>query len=325
MKLGLCTPLYRFLPLEQAMDAVAKTGIKVIELHCGGYPGSDLCNASELLADDGKLAKFLRVFEERGIEIDSLGAHGNPLHPQAEIREQHDADLRDAIRLAERIGLGKVIAFSGCPGGSEQAKYPNWCVIQWPEDYAEVLAWQWEHKVLPYWREIAQFAADRNVKIALEMHPGCVVYNVRTMLALRDAVGPAVGANMDPSHLFWQGVDPVRAILKLGSAVYHVHVKDTAFHPDLFPVHGALDTQSDQDVPNRSWVFRTVGYGHDVLFWKRFFSALQMVGYQGVACIEPEDRLIEADESIQKAITFLSNVVVEQEPAGKDWWLQPED
>jgi sugar phosphate isomerase/epimerase len=324
MKLGVCSTLYRFLPLEQAMDYVVAAGLNVIELACGGYPGYGLCNPAELLADDAKLKKFLKVFEDRGIEINALAAHGNPLHPQAEIREQHQADFRNAILLAEKIGVDKVINFSGCPGDSDEAKHPNWCVIPWPSDYAEVLEWQWKSKVIPYWQEMAQFAADHNVnRVAIELHPGFVVYNVRTMLRLREAAGPVIGANMDPSHLFWQGVDPIRAILALGEAIFHVHLKDTAFNPDLNPVHGVLDPTSVRDIPNRCWIFRTVGYGHDALFWKQFISALQQVGYEDAVCIEHEDRLIGGHEGLQKSLAFLKDTVIKQR-GGQDWWLLPE-
>ena len=234
MKLGVCSSLYRFLPLEQAMDCIADAGFSAVELACGGYLGYGLCDPPALLADDAKLTKFLKVFKGRNIEINGLAVHGNPLHPQAAIRQQHDSDFRNAVLLAERIGLDKIVTFSGCPGDSETAKYPNWAVIAWPTDYAEVLAWQWDTKVIPYWKEAAQFAAEHHVsRIAIEMHPGMVAYNVRSMMRLRDAVGPVIGVNFDPSHLFWQGVDTPRAILELGKAIYHVHLKDIALNPNV--------------------------------------------------------------------------------------------
>jgi sugar phosphate isomerase/epimerase len=212
-----------------------------------------------------------------------------------------------------------VIDFSGCPGDSENSKYPNWSPTAWPPDFPEILKWQWEKKVIPYWTKQAAFAKDHGVRVAIEMHPGFSVYNPETMLRLREAAGPAIGCNFDPSHMFWQGIDPCAAVRKLGDAVFHVHAKDTRLYDLNIKVNGVLDTKPYSDEKHRSWIFRTVGYGHDADFWCDFVSTLQMVGYDDVLSIEHEDSLMSTDEGLSKAAAFLNQFVI-KEKLKEMWW-----
>jgi sugar phosphate isomerase/epimerase len=151
------------------------------------------------------------------------------------------------------------------------------------------------------------------------MHPGFVVYNPRTLLRLRDEIGDTVGANLDPSHLFWQGIDPIEAIRVLGRAIHHVHAKDTAIDPHNVAINGVLDLESYRNVAARSWVFRSVGDGHDLLFWKRFVAALRVAGYDHVLSIEHEDSLASVDEGLERAIRTLRAAVLREQPATM-WW-----
>ena len=154
------------------------------------------------------------------------------------------------------------------------------------------------------------------------MHPGFCVYNVETLLKLRAAVGPEIGANFDPSHLIWQGVDPVAAIRALGKehAIFHFHAKDTKVDKYNTAVNGVLDTKNFSDELNRSWIFRSVGYGNDYAYWKDIVSALRMVGYEGALSIEHEDSLLTPLEGLDKAITFLKEVLVYQPKMTEMWW-----
>jgi len=148
----------------------------------------------------------------------------------------------------------------------------------WPPEYSTLLAWQWQQKVIPYWTEAGRFAEQHGIKLAFEMHPGFVVYNPETLLRLRHAVGPVIGANYDPSHLFWQGIDAVTSIKALTGAIHHVHAKDTALDRQNIAVNGVLDTKPYADIANPAWAFRTVGYGHDQLEWHDINSALRVAG-----------------------------------------------
>ena len=320
MKLGVLTVLFGEQPLETTLDYVRKMGVEMVELGTGNYPGSAHCNPDELLSDDEKLKTFRKKVEDSGLEISALSCHGNPLHPLEEIAKKHREVQRKTILLAEKLGVERIITFSGCPGGSEQARNPNWVTCPWPDDFSRILKWQWDEKVIPYWKEEAKFAEEHGVrKIGLEMHPGFVVYNTETLLKLRDAVGETIGANFDPSHLFWQGIDPIASVRKLGKAIYHVHAKDTRIDDINTSVNGVLDTKSYSDEVNRSWIFRTVGYGHDYEFWKAFVSNLRMVGYDHVLSIEHEDSLMSVNEGFSKAVSFLKEILL-TEKVGEMWW-----
>jgi sugar phosphate isomerase/epimerase len=227
---------------------------------------------------------------------------------------------RQTILLAEKLGVPVVVDFSGCPGDSPHSKWPNWVTCPWPPDYLEILKWQWEEVVTPYWIERGKFAADHGVKIAIEMHPGFVVYSPETMLKLRAIAGPSVGCNYDPSHMFWQGIDPIAAIRVLGDCIYHVHAKDTQIFDCNLPISGVLDTKSYTDERHRAWIFRTCGYGHGESWWRDFVSTLRMFGYDYTLSIEHEDSLLSPEEGLSKAATFLNGLVI-KEKAAAAWWV----
>lgn len=319
MKLGVFAVLFGEKKFEEALDYIVKSGVNAVEIGTGNYPGNAYCHPEELLENDFRRKEFKKAIEKRGLEISALSCHGNPLHPDSNISVAHCKVQRQTIELAERLEVERVITFSGCPGDSDQARYPNWVICPWPNDFSHILEWQWREKVIPFWREEAEFARKHNVKICLEMHPGFVVYNPETLLKLREAAGEVIVANFDPSHLFWQGIDPIAAVRKLGKAIFHVHAKDTGIDPLNTSVNGVLDTKSYRDEINRSWIFRTVGYGHDFQFWKNFVSHLRLVGYDYVLSVEHEDSLMSGNEGFQKAVKFLKEVLILEDRSAMHW------
>ena len=319
MKLGVFTVLFSDKPLPEVLDYIRNLGVEMVELGTGNYPGEAHVPREKLLEDRGEREKFLKEIEDRGLKISALSCHGNPLHPDPEIREEHRKVQRETILLANKLGVEVVITFSGCPGDHEGAKYPNWVTCPWPEDFLAILSYQWDREAIPYWRDEAEFAREQGVKIALEMHPGFLVYNPETLLKLRDACGDNIGANLDPSHLFWQGIDPLKAIRVLEGAIFHVHAKDTRIDSWNTPVNGVLDIKHYSKVKERSWVFRTVGYGHDYGFWKDFVSLLRETGYDYVLSIEHEDSLMSPREGFEKAVKFLKEILIQEKP-GEMWW-----
>ena len=291
-----------------------------MEVGCGGYPGKAHCDPAVLLSDPKKLQAFKDTFARSGLTISALSAHGNAVHPVPEIAKAYHEDFVNAVLLAEKLGVDRVVTFSGCPGGSPADRQPNWVTCAWPPEYQEIKKYQWEDVLLPYWDKTAAFAREHGInKIAFEMHPGFCVYNPETMLRIRAAIGDTLGANFDPSHLFWQGIDPVRAIRQLGDAIYFFHAKDTALDEQNVAVNGVLDSKHFSDVKNRSWVFRTIGYGHDAKVWKDMMSALRIVGYDGPISIEHEDGLMSGEEGLSKAIKFLQDVLMFEDP-GEMYW-----
>jgi sugar phosphate isomerase/epimerase len=227
--------------------------------------------------------------------------------------------FRRTVRLAERLEVPVVVTFSGCPGDSADARHPNWVTTPWPPEFLDVLAFQWEQRAIPYWAEAETFARDHGVKVALEPHPGFLVYNVETALRLRAATGPNLGVNFDPSHFFWQGMDPAVTIRALGEAIFHVHAKDVALNPRNIEVNGVLDTKSYRLMAERSWLFRTVGWGHGELTWKQIVSALRLAGYDYVLSIEHEDALASVDQGLRSAVDLLHRVLLTEPPVDA-WW-----
>lgn len=319
MKVGVFTPLLSNLSLEAALEKLKALDIHTVELGTGNYPGDAHCKLS-LLDNPSDLAAFQRTLARSGIGISALSSHGNPLHPDKKRAQQARETSRKTILLAEKLGVPVVVDFSGCPGDSPNATAPNWVTCPWPPEYLEVLKWQWDEVATPYWLEHAKFAAQHGVKIAIEMHPGFLAYSPETMLRLRQIAGESVGCNYDPSHMFWQGIDPIAAIRILGDAIFHVHAKDTQMYPANLPRTGVLDTKLYTDERNRGWIFRTCGYGHGAEWWKEFVSTLRMFGYDNVLSIEHEDSLLAPEEGLAKAARFLNEIVIQAPPAAA-WWV----
>jgi len=318
MRVGVFTALFSKLSLDEVIAKIRPLGIETVELGTGNYPGDPHVKL-DWLKDSGKLKEFKQKLDDGGIAISALSSHGNALHPNKQIGATNAEVSRKTVLLAEKLGVKTVIDFSGCPGDSDTARYPSWSPTPWPPDYLDLLKWQWEKKALPYWRKHAKFAEDHGVRVAIEMHPGFLVYNPETMLRLRAEAGKAVGCNFDPSHMFWQGIDPCAAVRALGEAVFHVHAKDTKIYTVNTQVNGVLDTKPYSDEIHRSFLFRTVGYGHGREFWTDLVSTLQMIGYDDVLSIEHEDSLMSIDEGLSKAASFLSGIVI-REKLKEMWW-----
>lgn len=320
MKLGVFTPVLYQMDLEHALAYLHDHGVQMAEIGAGGYPGTTHCDPAVLLTDDKKLQEFKDCFTRYEIEISALSCHANPVHPDKAKAKEFDDAITNTILLAEKLGIHQINTFSGCPGDSEGSKYPNWVTCPWPEDFTEILKYQWDEVLIPYWKKKVEFAKAHGVnKIALEPHPGFCVYNTDTVLKLREAVGEEIGANLDPSHLIWQGMDPVAVIRKLGNAIFHFHAKDTRIDSYNTAVNGVLDTKHYGDELHRSWIFRSIGYGLDSKQWKAIMSELRLAGYDYAISIEHEDSLMTPNEGLEKAISFLKDVMM-FEDKGAMWW-----
>ena len=322
MKLGVLTNLLGDLPFEEALAYFKSIGLEMIEVGAGGYPGTQHADPDILLNDEKALNKFKKTVAKYGLEISSLSCHANPVHPNKEIAAQFDEAIKKTILLAEKLDIHQINTFSGCPGDCETSENPNWVTCAWPPEYAKVVEWQWSEKLIPYWKETVEFAKAHGVnKIAFEMHPGFCVYNPETLLRLRKEVGPEIGANLDPSHLIWQGMDPVAVIKELGkeNAIFHFHAKDTKIDKYNTAVNGCNDYKSYTNFLGRSWSFRAVGYGNDVSYWKDIISALSMVGYDYAISIEHEDGLMAPKEGLEKAVGVLKSCLIKEANCNM-WW-----
>jgi sugar phosphate isomerase/epimerase len=319
MRIGVVSVLYQDLPFKAMLDKVASFGISAVEICSGGYPGSHHCPVDDLLESEASREAYMEAFTSRGLILSGLSCHYEPLSPDPAMAQESDTVFRKSVRLAELLGVPVVNCFAGLPGGRPGDTGGNWITCPWPPYFLEMLDYQWNEVAIPYWQDAGKFAEDHGVKVAFEMHPGQLVYNVDTLLRLREAVGPVLGCNFDPSHLFWNGVDPVAAIRKLGSAIFHVHGKDVYVDPLNVMVNGCNDNKPYDQISERSWTFRTIGYGHDAKVWKDIISALRMVGYDYVISIEHEDALMSFDEGLSKAVAALQEVLMTEQPGEMFW------
>ncbi|MFD0673460.1 sugar phosphate isomerase/epimerase family protein [Cohnella sp. GCM10027633] len=319
MKSGVFIVLFGGQSFEQALDTAKAAGLQSVEIGTGAYPGTAHVNAQAIVNDEAAIKRIKDAVDSRGLTISALSCHGNPLHPNKELADAHHNDFVATVKLAGKLGVDTVITFSGCPGDSENSKYPNWVTCPWPEDFLTILEWQWNEIAIPYWKAQSAFCREHGVRVAIEAHPGFLVYNTETALRLRREAGDNIGVNFDPSHLFWQGMDPIECVKALGDSIYHVHAKDTKIDKRNVALNGVLDTKHYGDILNRSFVFRTVGYGHDDEFWKDLVSVLRLVGYDGTISIEHEDGIMSVNEGFNKAATFLNSLIL-KESAGEMWW-----
>ena len=321
MKLGVFTVLFGNLSFTDMLDKVKASGLDAVEIGTGGYPGNAHCNMDELLESEEARKAYQKELDDRGLTISAFSCHGNPITPDKAFAKESDEALRKTIELAHLMGVPVVNAFSGTAGDSEDATAPNWPVAPWPEEYTSALNWQWENKLVPYWKEIGKLAEEKNVKIGLELHGGFLVHTPHTMLKLRELTSPSIGANLDPSHLWWQGIDPVAAIRILGEhdAIHHFHAKDTYIDQDNVNMYGLTDMQPYSDVQTRAWTFRSVGCGHSMQEWSDMMSALRTYGYDYVVSIEHEDPIMSIDEGFARAVKNLDTVLIREAPS-EMWW-----
>ena len=307
MELGLYTDSLPDHTFEEALDVAARVGATAIEIATGGQSSAPHLRIDDLLGDRMRRAAFEEAFRSRGLRIAALNCSAWPLHPR--LGEGHVALIRKTIRLASELGVTKIVTMSGSPGDGPASSAVNFVWYPWPDESMALLERQWDDGIA-LWRELATEAEGAGIEaIAFELHPLHLVYNVPTFERMRDAVGPLIGVNLDPSHLFWQGMDPLAVIRALGTAVKHVHVKDTELVSDQVAIAGVLDQRPFDDPSNRAWVFRTPGAVHDDAWWSAFVDALRDVGYDDALAIENEDAYLPAEAAVEEAARFLRPII----------------
>lgn len=307
MKLGFVSDSLGGMSRAEMLKNAQRMGVTGIEVNTCGWSTSPHFDLKNMLGNSSAQASFQKEFADHGLEIICLNANGNPLHPTDTAQS---ADLKDTIRIAGEMGIKTVCTMSGLPAGSANDLMPNWIVSSWPPETQEILKYQWEEKLIPYWTELAALAKENGVeKIALELHGNQCVYNVPSLLKLRQAIGPLIGANLDPSHLFWMGADPLIAAEALGEALYHVHAKDTFLNEPVQATTSLLENGPLMEIPSRSWSYITLGFGHGEEWWRQFCYRLKMAGYDGWLSIEHEDVLLNSLEGLEKSVAVLQKVM----------------
>ena len=307
MKLGFVSDSLGGMSFTDMLDNAQRMGVSGVEVNTCGWSTAPHCDMQQLLSSASTRSEFVNAFDARGLEIISLNANGNPLHPTDPLQGE---GLKNTLRLAGELGIKTVCTMSGLPAGSATDTMPNWVVSSWPPETQDILRYQWQEKLIPFWTDIAAMAQSYGVeRIALELHGNQCVYNVPSLLKLRDEIGPVIGANLDPSHLFWMGADPLVAAEALGGAIYHVHAKDTMLNGPVQATTSLLENGSLMDIPARSWSYITLGFGHGEEWWRQFCYRLKMAGYDGWLSIEHEDVLLNSLEGLEKSVSLLQGVM----------------
>lgn len=307
MKLGFVSDSLGGMSFTDMLDNAQRMGVSGVEVNTCGWSTAPHCDMQQLLSSATARSEFVNAFDARGLEIISLNANGNPLHPTDPLQGE---GLKNTLRLAGELGIKTVCTMSGLPAGSATDTMPNWVVSSWPPETQDILRYQWQEKLIPFWTDIAAMAQHYGVeRIALELHGNQCVYNVPSLLKLRDEIGPVIGANLDPSHLFWMGADPLAAAEALGEAIYHVHAKDTMLNGPVQATTSLLENGSLMDIPARSWSYITLGFGHGEEWWRQFCYRLKMAGYDGWLSIEHEDVLLNSLEGLEKSVSLLQGVM----------------
>ena len=311
MILSICTDVMGNLKFEDMLDKVASLDISAVEMAAGGWSPAPHIRIDELLSDSDKLNKFQSELKKRNIEIAALNCSGNPLDP-GKMGEEHSAAAEKTMELAGKLGVKTIVMMSGLPAGAPGDKIPNWITytVSWPESLQDVLDYQWNEVAIPYWKNLVTIAKQNGVeKIALENFSSQLVWNPETLFKLRNAVDPIIGLNLDPSHLLWMGINPIAAARELGPAIHYVHGKDVRIEQVLCDVNGLLETKPVTDVANRTWNYVAVGCGHDLKWWKEFFSVVRMVGYNGYVSLEMEDLTMSVDAGINTSVDALKQTL----------------
>jgi sugar phosphate isomerase/epimerase len=308
MKIGMITDSLPDADFDTMLGVAARLEMDMLEFGCGNWSSAPHLKLDRLLESADARREFRARLADHGIAISALNCSGNPVHP-GEVGRRHDAVTRKTIRLARLLEVDRVVMMSGCPGAPGDA-HANWVTTEWPPEVRDILRWQWEVVLIPYWRDLVAFANEQGIeRLCLELHGHQNVYSVATLQRLRDAVGETVGANLDPSHLMWMGADPLAAARALGSAIYYVHAKDTRIEPKIAGVNGVIDTTPGSEYGSRAWNYITLGYGHDEAWWRSFVAALGAAGYDGVLSIEHEDPAMSAVEGVEKSVELLRRAI----------------
>ncbi len=309
MKIGMITDSLPGTDFDTMLEVAARLEMDMLEFGCGNWSSAPHLNLDRMLESESERRNFKAKLAAHGIAISALNCSGNPVHP-GDTGRAHDAVTRKTIKLASLLDVERVVMMSGCPGAKGDSN-ANWVTTEWPPEVREILRWQWDEVLIPYWRDLVAFANNTGVhKLCLELHGHQNVYNVHTLMRLREAVGTTVGANLDPSHLMWMGADPLAAARALGDAIYYIHAKDTRVDPIIAGINGVIETTPGDRYQGRSWNYITLGYGHGEQWWREFIAVLAAVGYDDVFSIEHEDPMLPALEGVERSVAFLRNVLI---------------
>ncbi|MDO4615492.1 MAG: sugar phosphate isomerase/epimerase [Lachnospiraceae bacterium] len=306
MHIGVFTDGFNAYDLEDMLSTCERLGITGVELGCANWSQAPHVPVEDLLSGKISPEEYLENFKRHGITIDALNCSGNVLHPVE--GEAHREGMRKTFQIAKLLGVKTVVATSGLPAGGPNDLRPNWVTTHWPPENYDILNYQWNEVAIPTWKILAAEAREAGVRIAFELHPTCLVYNLYTYERLVDGVGDCrdvLGINMDPSHMMWMGGDGRDLVRAVPESIFHVHLKDVVFHPEKQMVNGNLDYKPGAGMAERSWSFDVPGKGRDAAWWTNFLETLSEAGYNGILSVELEDYTGFPKNPLAEAVEFM--------------------
>lgn len=304
----------------EALDLALSSGITYVEPCGGGHVPKGYVDPVALRDDSARLEEFRASVESRGLRIAALGCYGNPLHPDRERAEAAHADFVAMCEVAAALGVGRVTVISGVSAAGPHDRVPNWIIPSVYADLEKAYRWQWEERLIPYWRDASAIAAAHGVTICMEPIGGFMVYNAETFLRLREACGDFLCVNLDPSHVWWMGIDPQRYIAELAGMIGYAHAKDVSLDHELIERNGVVPACRYDQWERRSWTYRAVGFGHDELFWKGFCTALRRAGYDDVLSIEIEESFMAVPDAVEKSVELLRRALPRDPIPTSNWF-----
>jgi sugar phosphate isomerase/epimerase len=318
MRIGVYSDSLPKLSRRELFAWCAERGVTDIELGVGAWgpwprPHLDLATIGTAKERD----RLSGELKEHGLRLGAVNAAGNLLHPDQKKREDAQARFRAAVELAVALGVKRVVTMSGCPagaGGGGLGVFPCWATSC---DDENLFAWQLENSLGPFWRATSDWLekAAPGVMICLELHPGVAIFSTAGFEALAAHVGKNVGLNLDPSHFWWQGIDPVTVIEALGERIGWAHGKDTLLYPERIRRHGLLHFAPPTDATHAPWHFAPVGEGHDDKTWAVLLGALRAAGYDDVISIEHEDPRYDGPQGTERSLAGLRRALARLEGA----------
>ena len=322
MKLGINSLFILPFEFEEGLRLSSELGAKMIELGTAGEPSRKYCDYEKLLADQGERQRWLDTLKKYDLEISALTAHGAMLSPDKAVTADYMDRFQKVCKLAELTGVDRLTLNSGTPEGAEGETTPCWVVDPTSAENRAILRWQWEQRVIPVWTELARIAGDHGCKLAIEPWIGNIIHSPMSLMQLREAIGPIIGCNLDPSHLFVQQIDVIETIRFLDDALFHIHMKDTRIDPRNLRLRGVLDTTTPMANPqDRAWTFGLVGWGHDEQFWRDFITNLRFINYTGALSVEMEVDYMQVEDGLRKSFEYLRPLVMAPAPEpGTKWY-----
>jgi sugar phosphate isomerase/epimerase len=315
VRIGLFTDGLKHRTRRDALAWAAERGITDVEMSVGTWGARTHLDLARLLADASARDELRRDLDDAGIRFSAVNAASNPLHPDPAARAEAQVAVRGAVELAGLLGIDRVVTMAGSPGGRTGGGIGVFGLWSISNDDEPIWTWQMEAEVGPYWRGMSSWMASAapDVRICLELHPGVSVWTLETYKALRAYAGANIGVNLDPSHFWWQGADPIRVIdalaAEVGPVIGWCHGKDTTLYPERIALHGVLDHRFPVDARTAPWHFSAIGDGHDAATWTRLIGALRAAGHDGVVSIEHEDPSLTPEECIDRSVATLRTAI----------------